>query len=298
MWLILSFASAVLLGLYDVAKKSALTGNAVLPVLFFNTLLSSLIFAPLMILSAGGALHDGSLIFVPPGSVHEHLLIVLKSAIVLCSWIFSYFGIKHLPLTIAGPIMATRPVMVLLGAMLVFGERLNMMQWAGVLLSFLSLFLLSMAGRREGIDFKNNKWIFFVFMAALMGAVSALYDKFLMRQMAPMFVQSWFNIYQFALMTPILFLLWFPGRNRTTPFRWRWSIALIALFVSAADFVYFYALSFEESMISVVSMIRRSSVVVSFFFGAWMFREKNIKSKALDLLLILVGMLFLYFGSR
>jgi transporter family protein len=51
-------------------------------------------------------------------------------------------------------------------------------------------------------------------------------------------------------------------------------------------------------MISIVSMVRRSSVVVSFIFGAMLFREKNLKSKAVDLVLVLLGMLFLYIGTR
>ena len=46
MWLALAFLSAALLGLYDVSKKQALRGNAVIPVLFLNTLFSSCIFLP------------------------------------------------------------------------------------------------------------------------------------------------------------------------------------------------------------------------------------------------------------
>ena len=51
-------------------------------------------------------------------------------------------------------------------------------------------------------------------------------------------------------------------------------------------------------MISVVSMIRRSSVVVSFLCGALIMREKNLRSKVIDLVLVLLGMVFLYIGSR
>ena len=113
-----------------------------------------------------------------------------------------------------------------------------------------------------------------------------------------MLVQSWYNVYQVFIMCPVLLLLWWPQRKSTTPFRWRWTIILISVFLSAADFVYFYALSFDDSMISIVSMVRRSSVVVSFLFGAMVFREKNLKSKAVDLVLVLIGMVFLYLGTR
>ena len=272
MWLAFAFLSALLLGFYDVFKKQSLDGNAVLPVLLLNTLFSSLIFLPFILLSAWMpeqmAAHP--LIYVPAAGWEVHRLILLKSLIVLSSWMLGYFGLKHLPITIVGPINATRPVMVLVGAMLIFGERLNLWQWIGVILAAVSFLMLSRSGRKEGIDFKHNRWIFCIVLAALLGAVSGLYDKFLMRRLDPMLVQSWYNLYQLGIMSVVL----------------------------PADFAYFYALSLDGSMISVVSMVRRGSVIVSFAFGAMLFREKNLRSKAVDLVLVLIGMLFLFWGSR
>ena len=299
MWLLLAFLSAALLGFYDAFKKQALKDNAVLPVLFLNTVFSSLIFLPFILVSCfAPAVLGGTMFDVPVVGWGVHKFIIIKSFIVLSSWIFGYFGMKHLPLTIVGPINATRPVMVLVGAMLVFGERLNLYQWIGVMLAVLSFFMLSRSGKKEGIDFKHNKWILFIVLAAVTGAVSGLYDKYLMKQLPPMVVQSWYNIYQVFIMCPIILLLWYPKRKESTPFRWDWTIIGISVFLCTADFVYFYALSYEDSMISIVSMVRRGSVVVSFLFGALFFREKNLKSKAVDLILVLIGMFFLYLGSK
>lgn len=306
MWLLLAFLSAALLGFYDVFKKQSLKNNAVIPVLTLNTLFSSLIFLPFIVLSAWRPdILEGGLFFVPVVGWEVHRFIVLKSVIVLSSWILGYFGMKNLPITIVGPINATRPVMVLVGALLVFGERLNLYQWIGVLMAVFSFFMLSRSGKKEGIDFKHNKWIYFIVMAAVLGAVSGLYDKYLMAPVSQggigldrMVVQSWYNIYQLFMMSAVLMLLWWPKRQATTPFRWDWCIILISIFLSAADFVYFYALSLDGVMISIVSMVRRGSVIVSFIFGAMVFREKNLKSKAVDLALVLIGMIFLYFGSR
>ena len=306
LWLGLAFLSATLLGFYDVFKKQSLKENAVIPVLFLNTLFSSLIFLPFILLSLheGSAL-EGTIFYVPTTGWEVHKYVILKSLIVLSSWTFGYFGMKHLPLTIVGPINATRPVMVLVGALLVFGERLNLYQWAGVLLAIASFFMLSRSGRKEGIDFKHDKWIYFVVLAAMLGAVSGLYDKYLMAPTSDgglgldrMVVQSWFNIYQLGMMGTVMMLLWYPKRKSTTPFHWHWCIILISIFLSAADFVYFYALSLDGALISVVSMVRRGSVIVSFLCGALFFHEKNMKRKALDLLLVLLGMIFLYIGSR
>lgn len=304
MWLLLAFCSAALLGVYDTSKKAGLKDNAVIPVLFLNTLFCSLIFLPLIVLSANTGVLDATPLKVASGGWEVHKYVMLKSCIVISSWLFGYIGLKHLPLTLVGPINATRPVMVLLGAMIVFGERLNIWQWIGVLLAVLSFFLLSRSGKKEGIDFRHNRWIWSIVLAAVLGAVSGLYDKFLMAP-APkgagldrMLVQSWFNIYQCAIMAVMMLILWYPNRKSTTPFRWKWSIPLISIFISMADFAYFNSLSIPGAMISIVSMVRRSSVIVSFICAAVIFREKNLRSKAVDLALVLLGMIFLYIGSR
>ena len=289
MWLILAFMSAALLGCYDSLKKQALKGNAVIPVLFLNTLFSSLIFLPCIVLSDTTTMLDNTIFFTASGGWEMHQYIVLKAFIVLSSWILGYFGMKHLPLTIVGPINATRPVMVLVGALLFFGERLNVWQWIGVLLAVASFLLLSRSGKKEGIDFKHDHWIYMIVGAAVLGAVSGLYDKYLMAPVENggvgldrMMVQSWYNIYQCVMMGVMLWLLWWPKHEQTTPFHWSW----------------FYSLSLPDALISIVSMVRRGSVIVSFMFGAMFFREKNLKAKAFDLALVLLGMFFLYVGSK
>ena len=304
-WLLLAFLSATLLGFYDAFKKEALRENAVIPVLFLNTLFSSIIFLPFIILSGPTEILDNTIFHVASGGWEMHKYIVLKSLIVLSSWVLGYFGMKHLPLTIVGPINATRPVMVLVGALLVFGEHLNGWQWMGVLLAVMSFMMLSRSGKKEGIDFRHNHWIWMIVGAAVLGAISGLYDKYLMAPegsggvgLDRMMVQSWYNIYQCGMMLIMLAILWWPKHKQTTPFHWHWSIIGVSIFLSTADFVYFYSLSLPDAMISIVSMVRRGSVIVSFLFGAAFFHEKNLRAKAVDLALVLLGMIFLYIGSH
>ena len=300
MWLILAFVSAALLGIYDIFKKSALKNNAVIPVLFLNTMFCSLLFLPLIIASrvAPEALQQ-TIFYVPQVPFEQHLYVILKAIIVLTSWILAYFAIKHLPITIASPIKASQPVLTLLGAMLIFGEQLNLYQWIGVTLAISSFLMLSWSGKSEGINFKHNKWILFIVLATIAGAASGLYDKYLMTHgFDRMTVQVWYTYYQMALMAIVLLFMWYPNRKKTTPFRWTPAILLVSLFLVAADFIYFYALSDPNSMISVVSMSRRSGVIVAFIGGALFFKEKNIRKKSIDLALVLLGMYFLYLGSQ
>lgn len=159
--------------------------------------------------------------------------------------------------------------------------------------------------QKEGIDFKHDHWIWMIVGAAVLGAISGLYDKYLMAPessggvgLDKMMVQSWYNIYQCFMMGIMMMILWWPKRKSTTPFHWDWSIIFVSIFLSTADFVYFYSLSQQDAMISIVSMIRRGSVIVSFLIGAIAFHEKNLKSKFIDLTLVILGMIFLYIGSR
>ncbi len=213
MWIVLAFVSAALLGLYDVAKKYSLRDNAVIPILFLNTLFCALLLTPFIIFSHTGAIDVDSTFHVPAVSVRQHGLIIIKSSIVLSSWIFGYFAIKHLPLTIVGPVNATRPVMTVVGALMVFGEELNMWQWTGVILGIVSFMLMSRSGSKEGINFSHNIWIYLLVGAAVLGAASGLYDKYLMApaensgaEVNRVAVQCWYSIYQCLMMGVVLLL--------------------------------------------------------------------------------------------
>ena len=225
MWILYAFLSAALLGCYDVCKKHSLRGNAVIPVLFLNTLFCSLFFLPLALNA-------------PFGGWEVQRFIVLKACIVLSSWILGYIGMKYLPLTLVGPINATRPVMVLLGALLLFGERLNVYQWIGVALAILSFFLLSRSGKKEGIDFRHNRWIFCTVGAAVLGALSGLYDKYLLALpqdggvgLNRLTVQSYYNFYQCMMMGVVLMVLWYPRRHKSTPLHWTVLLGMVFLYL-------------------------------------------------------------------
>ena len=313
MWVVYALVSASLLGLYDVFKKKSLQGNAVIPVLLINTVICTLFFLPSIVGSLTGMISPDSSLYIPDGGWREHKLVIIKAFVVLSSWICGYFAIKKLPLTIVGPVNATRPVMTLVGAMLIFGERLNLLQWAGVCVAIFSFWMLSRSGKKEGIDFKSNVWVLLLVAAAVLGACSGLYDKYLMASSGAgldrLFVQGWYNLYQAVIMGVIMLLIWLPERKRAlaqavpgtgpdyVPFVWKWTIPFISLALTAADLAYLYALTMPGAMISVVSMIRRSSVLVSFVFGALVFHEKNLRSKALDLVFVLLSLILLLLGT-
>lgn len=299
MWVMLALISAVLLGLYESLKKISVHKNAVLPVLFGSIISGACIVFPII---AGSILFPDTFrsihLYIPQISTNEHLLILLKSLIVVSSWLFAFHALKHLPLTIVTPIQATGPIWTLVGAILIFQEYLNIIQWAGVSITLVFFYLLSTAGKLEGINFRKNRWILFIIAGTLLSATSGLYDKFIIRKIDRLAVQAWFSFYQVALMLPVIALLrWAKPRAERPGFQWRWSIPAIGLFLLLADFAYFYALSYPDSMVSIVSALRRGGVLISFAMGALLFKERNIRTKGTYLVGILIGILLISLGS-
>ncbi len=216
----------------------------------------------------------------------------------MSSWIFSFFAIKHLPLTIVAPIRATGPLWTLIGAMLIFHEQLNGLQWIGMAVTLLFFFFFSTAGKREGIEFRRNKWILFIILGTFLSVTSGLYDKYIIREVDRLSVQVWFSIYQLPIMAVVMLGVWLPHREKYNSFKWRWSIPLISVALMISDYLYFYAVSNPESLISILAALRRGGVVIAFLFGAVLLKEKNVKRKGVYLVGILAGIVMIAMGSH
>jgi drug/metabolite transporter (DMT)-like permease len=289
----LALISALSLGIYDIFRKVSLKDNAVIPVLTVSILISALFFLPILLYSHLYPEAQTSFIYVPPIDGRTHFLILIKALILLGSWISAFFGMKHIPITLFSPIRATQPMWVVLGAFLIFGERLTPLQLIGVALILLSFYCFSVTGTKEGISWRSNRWVWLVILATLLGSASGLYDKYLLQQYNRMAVQVYNTFYQAVIMLIILWMVWYPQRKKGTPFRWKWSIVGISLFLTLSDFVYFWALSLHDSKISLISPIRRSGAIVPFIFGALFLYEKNLKMKAILLCGVLAGVVLL-----
>jgi transporter family protein len=296
-WIACALLSALFLGVYELCTKHAVHKNAVLPVLFYSTLTGGLVWGGLLgvDLVAPGALPKSLVTDRLTG--FQHLQLALKSGIVALSWIFTYFGMKHLPLSLGSPIRATSPVVVLIGAVIILGERLTVLELLGVATTIGSFIGLSIAGRGEGVHFHRNKWVWFLVAGTLLGAMSALYDRYLLGKVgfSVPTVQAWFSIYLLVFFTPFMIgwqRRWWP-RNE---FHWRWSIPSIALALLVADYIYFSALAHPDALVSLVMSLRRGSTLVAFAGGLWFFGERTDFGKTLAVVGILIGIVLTVFG--
>lgn len=279
MWVLLAVFSAILLGTYDVAKKQALRKNGTFAVLLVATALSTLFVSP----------------FLRIGPAEDHLKLALKAVLVTASWVSGMEGLKRLPLTTVSTIKGSRPVFVVLFSIILFGERLNWMQWLGIAIVLGALYMLGFTSRRDASAQVRKTGFIWMGISVLTGVASALYDKYIMKGMEPMFVQSWTNLF----ITVILALCVLVKRlqARSDKFRWDWTLVLVAVLITGADALYFFALKQPDALLSIISVVRRASVLVTFVLGAIIFHEGNIRAKGLNMLLMAAGVVLLLIGS-
>lgn len=313
MWVVLAFFSAICLGFYDVCKKRSLVNNTVLEVLTISLLLSSaILLIPLLLSRWIPDVMNDSIFYVPKVDVKAHILIFLKSCIVLSSWVFAYIAIKYLPLSIVSPLQATRPMWTLIGAVVLFGEVLNNWQWAGIACALGSIFLFSYAGhcaipdKSQQISKGKSERIYYLclILAIIIGSCSGLYDKYMMQHFDHNAVQIYYTFYQTAIMGTSWCIYYFRRKRypnsllkASAKLSWTWAITGISVFLVLSDYVYMLALSNPLSLISVVSTIRRGGVIIPFLYGIIILHERNPWKKTACLIGIVIGLICLAIGS-
>ena len=299
MWVVLSLISAFLLGFYDIFKKQTVVNNAIIPVLFYSTMISGALFLPFVLLSRlAPECFTGdfmSKLYIEPLTARQHLLVLGKTAIILCSWMFSYSAMKNLPITVVGPVNQLRPAITVILMFIVFRESLTWLQGIGVVLAIISFYFMNRSGKLEGINFKSDKWVFMLLASAVLVALSGVYDKFLLskERISPSTLQAWYTLYDFLMMAVLYWIIWHPKRQKQ-PFEWRWGIVAMAVFVTVADVIYLTGLKQEAAVVVLIPLILYGvRLVVSFVYGIFGFKEQNIKSKIIPLLMVLAALVCL-----
>ena len=298
MWMYLGLLSALFLGLHNLCKKHAVQGNEVFPVLLGTTTAGFLVLLPFYI---GSLVYSDYMkeigFYVADISWKVHGFIVIKSMIMASSWLLAYQALKHLPITIVTPIRSAGPFFTFIGAIFLYQESPNFLQWIGFFLIIFSVLLYSRVGKKEGINFKKNKWIFAIIGATFLGASSGLYDKFLIQyqELAPQTLQFWFCWYTVLILLIILTITWFPNKEKRQAFKWRWTIPIVGILLQTADYFYFKALQDPEALIMLLSAIKRSQILIAVLIGGIVFKEKNKRKKLIPLIGIMLGVaLILY----
>ncbi len=299
MWMYLGLLAALFLGLHNLCKKHAVQGNEVFPVLLGTISAGFLLLLPFYL----GSIYYPNYIkeigfYITPVPRQIHFFIFIKSIIMACSWVLAYQALKHLPITIVAPIRSAGPFFTFVGAIIIYNEQPTPWQWVGFFIIIFSVLLYSKIGKKEGISFKRNKWIFAIIGATFLGASSGLYDKFLIQslQLNPQTLQFWFCGYTILILLIILSVNWFPYAIKRTSFKWRWSIPAVGVLLQMADYFYFKALQDPEALIMLLSAIKRSQLLIAVIIGGLVFKEKNKRKKLIPLTGIMLGVFLILYS--
>ncbi len=299
MWMYLGLLAALFLGLHNLCKKHAVQGNEVFPVLLGTIGSGFLFILPFFIGSVYYPEYTKTIgFYITSLPWLTHGFIFIKSMIMAASWILAYQALKHLPITIVTPIRSAGPFFTFIGAIIIYNETPNFLQWIGFFLIIFSVILYSRIGKKEGIIFKKNKWIFAIIGATFLGASSGLYDKFLIQnlQLNPQTLQFWFCWYTILILLVILSITWFPYKAKRKAFKFRWTIIAVGVLLQAADYFYFKALQDPEALIMLLSAIKRSQLIIAVVIGGIVFKEQNKRNKLVPLLGILIGVFLILYS--
>lgn len=290
-WVSLGLLAGIILGTYDFLTKIALKEKGVLEVVFWCSLLGGLMWLPFFILPT--SYKDALQAFhLSPQelTVAQQMAVLPKSILMVATWVLSYYSVKFLPLSISAGVRASGPLWTALGAMLFLSEVLSWTQWLGLAVAMASYYLFSLIGKKEGISFGRNVWVLCMLAATLMSSANALYDKYILStlHLDLAAVQAYSALQRGAL--ALLLLPWiFREVEALSLLRRNWAIPAIAFAYVLAEYIYLAAVRQDGAMISVISVLRRTNLVMVFLLSAIFFRELYIPQKVVAILGVLLG---------
>lgn len=278
MWMVLYYGLAK--GARDVVKKLALNKNTIMEVLVFYTFLTFLMTLS-EIPEAGGM------------ESRFYFYIAIKSFLIFIAWICSFKAIKKLPISIYGILDLSRVLFATLLGVIVLKETLDVSQISGLVLVSLGLIMLkfSPSSKKKTIEEKEQVSILYViaaFASCILNATSGLMDKILMRDLNSSQLQFWYML--FLLIYYILYVIITRTKLSFSVLKNGWIWVLAILFFTA-DKALFIANSYEESRITIMTLIKQSGCLISILAGKFIFKEKNVGYKLICASVIVIGIL-------
>lgn len=292
MWIFLVFVYGIIKGLREICKKKSLEKNSVTEVLLVYTFLSLLICTP-QIPNAVGL------------TVNQYLWIALKSFVIFIAWIAGFKAIKKLPISLCGVLDLSRVLFASLLGVVVLGEKITFFKGIGLLFVSVGLLFLkfnpflkrdklsssesnSIAITEEQKKSSNTFFICLAFLSCILNAVSGLLDKILMKEMNSSQLQFWYTFFLVVYYSIYALVRRVKINKGIWKNIWVWFLAVGIIVMDKALFI---ANGYPESQVTIMTMIKQSSVIIAILSGKFIFREKNILQKMICAAIIIIGIL-------
>ena len=200
-------------------------------------------------------------------------------------------ALKRLPAGVTFPLTRLSLVLVMLFSLTYFDERLQSLQWLGILLGLAAAFFLARDLHRQAVPAERNRvGLLFVLGGIVCGAVSSISCKFAALQTSKA---------GFMALTYLLATLFSLAINR------RWSrkqdagpardAILIGLVMGLLNFFGFYALlaALEEGPLGIIVLITGMHFIVAIMLSVIIYRERLTMPRTLAIALTLVAVFFM-----
>lgn len=282
-WMLLVLFYGLAKGAREISKKKALAKNSVIEVLFFYTFVSFV-----MVLPEGrnGFGLDWTL----------YVLIAIKSLVIFVAWMFSFTAIKKLPISVMGILDMSRVLFATFLGVFFLGETMGQFQIWGLLFVITGLFMLPLPnaiaarkqaemGHREGL---KPIVIILALASCMLNAVSGAMDKYIMgMDITSGQLQFWYMFFLVAYYG--IYILVKKTRIDVKSLLKNYWILLLSLLFVLADRALFIANADPSSKVTIMTLIKQSSCLVTIFGGKFIFEEKNILYKVLCAGVITLG---------
>lgn len=271
-WIIFTLVFGICKGIREGIKKKALEKSSTFEVLFFYTLIGFIIVIP-----------TAKDVFSIPWQYYFFILV--KALLVFTAWTCSFNSIQHMPVSLYGVMDTSRVVFSTLMGITFMGERTSIGQLTGLVLVILGLVLVSI--NRKNDKKVSRKYLLLTLTACLFNATSGVLDKWLTMTVTSGQLQFWFMLYLTAMYG--LYIVFSGTKLSIKSLKTNYWIVILAVIFIIGDRALFIANENPDSLVTIMILIKQSSVLAAILAGRIMFKEKGTLRRTLCALLVILG---------
>lgn len=274
LWILFIFIYSFLKGSREGMKKAALKKSSSSEILFFYTLIGFILTIPF----------SKEAFSLAPLYI---FYVFLKSAVVCTAWIFAFIAIDKMSVSLYGITDLSRMVFSTLLGVIVLGESFTLQKAIGVILVITGLMLANLKKTSSGTKEITLPVLIAVLLNCFLNAVSGTMDKVLMQHMLSSQLQFWFMLFTTLIYGAVLLVR--KEKISVKTLKTNYWIPLMSASLILGDRLLFEANASPLSEVTVMTVIKQSSVIVTVLTGWLVFKEKHILYKMMCTLIVLSG---------
>ncbi len=273
LWIFFIVIYSLLKGSREGMKKAALKKSSSNEILFFYTLIGLILILPF----------SKSAFSLEPIYI---FYVFIKAAVCCAAWICAFCALKNMSVSLYGIMDLSRMIFSTMLGVFVLGESFTLPRAIGVTLVIIGLFLVNL---KKSANSKGMTLPILVtaLLNCFLNAVSGTMDKVLMQYMDSSQLQFWFMFFMTVIYGVILLVQ--GERISLKTVKTNFWIPLLSLSLVAGDKLLFEANASPYSEVTLMTVIKQSSVIVTVLTGWLVFHEKHILYKMMCALIVLLG---------